>query len=320
MVATPMARQTSLYVNLPPPTSAPQGWYQDPQQPEQMRWWDGGSWTEHTQLPLTATSPSSPTPTPTQRIFWTRGRTTAALLVSAVLSAALYGMRDDGPDSIGVLLAAGSMPLVTLVVYLIWSALDRPKPAMWHIVFGGLVGIATTPLYLVAYRLLEARFWFGAGIIPAGLIVLVLAGMSHDQTRAPATVFAVLGALLLLATSPPALFGVYALYRNIVRTAAPTHQAPSDTATPSSYTSPAAGVHPVLSSDSGQTPASKYVAITLFSLAGVLLGLVLLVAVSIADTDPSIVPWMPMFGVILFTPFAVGGLIAWSVYRSKRRR
>jgi len=50
------------YVNLPPPTSAPQGWYQDPQQPGQMRWWDGVSWTEHTQLPSTATPSSHAAP------------------------------------------------------------------------------------------------------------------------------------------------------------------------------------------------------------------------------------------------------------------
>lgn len=34
----------------PPPTSGPPaGWYNDPQGGPDQRWWDGSSWTEHTQ-------------------------------------------------------------------------------------------------------------------------------------------------------------------------------------------------------------------------------------------------------------------------------
>lgn len=32
---------------LPPPTTTPPGWYDDPWQPGGKRWWDGSTWTQH---------------------------------------------------------------------------------------------------------------------------------------------------------------------------------------------------------------------------------------------------------------------------------
>jgi len=47
-------------MNLPPPNNVPPGWYQDPYQPGQLRWWDGGKWGTATQ-PLPA-APTHQTP------------------------------------------------------------------------------------------------------------------------------------------------------------------------------------------------------------------------------------------------------------------
>lgn len=45
------------------PEAAPQGWYPDPQQPAQQRWWDGAQWTAHTaplgNAPTVATAASA---------------------------------------------------------------------------------------------------------------------------------------------------------------------------------------------------------------------------------------------------------------------
>ena len=33
----------------PPPSGPPAGWYANPENPQQTRWWDGTAWTEHIQ-------------------------------------------------------------------------------------------------------------------------------------------------------------------------------------------------------------------------------------------------------------------------------
>ena len=35
------------------------GWYQDPRDPSQVRWWDGGGWTQNTQ-PMPGAVPQAP--------------------------------------------------------------------------------------------------------------------------------------------------------------------------------------------------------------------------------------------------------------------
>lgn len=35
--------------DLPPPTLPPEGWYRDPVEPSRLRFWDGESWSSHTQ-------------------------------------------------------------------------------------------------------------------------------------------------------------------------------------------------------------------------------------------------------------------------------
>jgi len=58
--AASLTRRTVFHVNLPPPENVPPGWYQDPYQPGQLRWWDGGAWGTATQ-PLPA-APTHQTP------------------------------------------------------------------------------------------------------------------------------------------------------------------------------------------------------------------------------------------------------------------
>jgi len=113
---------------------------------------------------------------------------------------------------------------------------------------------------------------------------------------------------------------VYALYKNIAQTTATAHQTPSDTATPPSYVGHATVTHPVSAPDPVQTPASKYVAITLWSLAGVILAFFVVVGVSMRNSDPASVGWFPFIASILSAPFAIGGLVAWMVYKANSRR
>lgn len=40
-----------------------EGWYQDPEDPTQLRWWDGVAWTDHTHVAPTA-APTAPVTTP----------------------------------------------------------------------------------------------------------------------------------------------------------------------------------------------------------------------------------------------------------------
>ena len=42
-------------------TAPPAGWYADPQGMPVIRWWDGNTWTEHTQAPM---PPQMPMPHP----------------------------------------------------------------------------------------------------------------------------------------------------------------------------------------------------------------------------------------------------------------
>jgi len=318
--AASLTRRTVFHVNLPPPENVPPGWYQDPYQPGQLRWWDGGAWGTATQ-PLPAAPPPVSSPASPQA-SWTQGRTTVALLVSALLSA-LSVLLYDEPRSVVEFLAAGSMPLAALLVVSAWSALNRPRPTLRNMVFGAVGVVLCAPLF--AASALQPNSVFPGIILTwviGGVIVLVLAGLQDNQTRALSTVFAVIGALFLLLTSPYTFFGmlpgVYALYKNIAQSAASTNQTPSDVATPPSHVGPAA--HPASVPGAVPTPASKYVAITLWSLAGVILAVFVVVGVSMRHSDPASVGWFPFIASILSAPFAIGGLVAWMVYRANSRR
>lgn len=48
LVPTPAPTQPA-----PPPAGPPAGWYANPENPAQSRWWDGLRWTEHIQVATT---------------------------------------------------------------------------------------------------------------------------------------------------------------------------------------------------------------------------------------------------------------------------
>jgi len=314
-------------VNLPPPENVPPGWYQDPYQPGQLRWWDGGAWGTATQ-PLPAAPPPVSSPASPQA-SWTRGRTTVALLVSALLSA-LSLLLNDEPRSVVKFLAAGSMPLAALLVVSVWSALNRPRPTLRHMVFGALLVLLCAPIFTASVLLTNSVFpgtiltW-----VIGGVLVLVLAGLLDNETRAVPTVsdtatfvvklFVSIGVCFFIPISPYVFFsmlpGVYALYKNIAQTTASAHQTPSGTATLPSHVGPFA--HPASVPGAVLTPASKYVAITLWSLAGFAQAFFIVVKVSLRNSDP---PYE--FGVVLYLAsisavLDIGGLVAWMVYKYK---
>jgi len=193
-------------------------------------------------------------------------------------------------------------------------------------VLGGLVTALCAPLvvpWVIPSDLLQG--WFIAGyifvvIVMAAGTLLTLVGMQDSRTRAISTAFSVFGVLYLLSAFPFMLLGVYALYKNIAQTTASTHQTPSAMVTPPSYVGPATVAYPASVPGAVPTPASKYVAITLWSLAGVILAFFVVVGVSMRNSDPASVGWFPFIASILSAPFAIGGLVAWMVYKANSRR
>lgn len=46
----------------------PAGWYQNPDDPSQTRWWDGAVWTEHLASDANPTSTPAPAPAPAEKV------------------------------------------------------------------------------------------------------------------------------------------------------------------------------------------------------------------------------------------------------------
>lgn len=88
----------------------PQGWYPDPQQPTQQRWWDGSQWTTHTtplgQAPATAVATAAPQAKPS--------KLTAGIVVSVVALAITLMTR-----SLGVILMFAGVFLFFVAIYAI---------------------------------------------------------------------------------------------------------------------------------------------------------------------------------------------------------
>jgi hypothetical protein len=83
-------------------TQTPAGWHPDPQNPGQLRYWDGNQWTEHrapgsqqpaTPLTLNPKPPASPS---SKRTIWLALGGVALLVGGCAIGAAAAGSGDDG--------------------------------------------------------------------------------------------------------------------------------------------------------------------------------------------------------------------------------
>lgn len=81
----------------------PAGWYADPQNPAQARWYDGAAWTEQVQPigPPAAPVPSAPAPTPSGARTGAsrRAAVIGSAAVAAVVLATLWAFSPGGPIS-----------------------------------------------------------------------------------------------------------------------------------------------------------------------------------------------------------------------------
>lgn len=88
------------------PQNAIPGWYTNPQNPDQQRWWDGQAWTEHWRQtpsadapPATLGAPPAPSAAATQTNWWSRrstfGKTVTVLVASFFLIAFLGSLQPE---------------------------------------------------------------------------------------------------------------------------------------------------------------------------------------------------------------------------------
>jgi hypothetical protein len=143
------------------------GWYDDPNAPGGMRWWDGAQWTEHTAAPTTPAAPAAPqvaaaAPSAAARPAEPKGPYPPAR-IAVVAIAVLFGLllivgsvgtwvsvkSTGGPFNIGA--SAGgldrdgaitlALAVVALVLIVIWAVRIGP-PAARMAVLGSAAGLA----------------------------------------------------------------------------------------------------------------------------------------------------------------------------------
>lgn len=116
-------------MNLPPPNSSPPGWYPDPHQANQQRWWDGSNWTQHV-----AGTPEDP-------LAGERGSTATTVGRKPVKDLKLRAL-----ITVGLLVVTGGMayPIFTVVI---------------GVIPGVNIGVA----YVVGIFLTIASYWYAVG-------------------------------------------------------------------------------------------------------------------------------------------------------------
>lgn len=142
-------------------SNAPAGWYPNPDDPAEMRWWDGATWTEHTAPPVAVTAASAPKPTRAIPVSTWIGGGLAALFALAAIPAGV------GSFLMYVALIAGGTAVYTLITKRRgWARLPQSRPIAAAIAGGALVLLITgTSLYSAAHP--EPPALAGSTIQPA---------------------------------------------------------------------------------------------------------------------------------------------------------
>ncbi|WP_413355222.1 DUF2510 domain-containing protein [Microbacterium sp. 1P06AB] len=179
---------------------APAGWYADPGEPGQLRWWDGSDWATDTvapqnaaPTPAAAPAPQVPSPAPASRLrpgtVWIWLAIVASVLplytgvfFDAASLARIDGLTPSGGIAAGlVLLVAVDLVLVAIAVLFAWldrRALRRrgiDAPFAWG--WAALAFVATLGVYVVG-RSVVVRRRTGRGLAPLwGWLAATLLGL-----------------------------------------------------------------------------------------------------------------------------------------------
>jgi len=170
-------------VNLPPPENVPPGWYQDPNQPGQLRWWDGGAWGADVrpQVP-----PKDPRRTGRRRVLLGLAPF-AVSIVSWIFGAVTTYVPQLGcescPDGFGwfgviVLMVFGIPGVVVLLqgITMLFMArgLDASRPDESRVgwIIGGSIGLLIV-IYLFGTDPWTSLLW-GPYIFPPAIIGLII--------------------------------------------------------------------------------------------------------------------------------------------------
>lgn len=160
----------------------PAGWYEDPSDPDQVRWWNGINWTDHTQPKPELDDGETPgleesfagaaAVRPRNRIrststaeSWIVSFTPAVFAIG--LLAAAWAWLYVSPSLLWPIVAL----IVTYAVAVAFAMLDRRKLARWeHTPPPFLATLLTAPVYLVIRALRLSRSW---GQVVAWVLLMV---------------------------------------------------------------------------------------------------------------------------------------------------
>lgn len=141
---------------------APAGWYPDPGEPDQLRWWDGTEWATDTVAPRTSVAVDDPEPAAAPAPAPAPAPTSSPNPAPAPTPAPAPGAARAGTVWIWAAIAASVLPLYTgafldmeAVARLFGEASAALTPAGW--IVAGLSLLVVVDLVLVALAVLFAR-------------------------------------------------------------------------------------------------------------------------------------------------------------------